>query len=87
MENWSPRTLVKTGFCRVDDDGKIVSIWNFGDLDEVLNRIKSDEECEGSPDRVLLQLSQEVEDNVDDTTCWPVINIDRSFVEPTGLHG
>lgn len=37
----SPRTSVRFGFSRVTDDGKIVLIWNFGDLEDALNCIDS----------------------------------------------
>ena len=40
MEGWSPRTLVRTGFCRVDSNGRIVSIWNFSELDDHLRSIE-----------------------------------------------
>ena len=39
MENWSPRTKLRVGLCTLDDDGNIVSIWNFGEWGEVLNGI------------------------------------------------
>ena len=44
MENWSPNTLVKYGFSQIDDDGKIVSIWNFPDFDEALKEIEMHDE-------------------------------------------
>ena len=52
----SPRTSVRYGFSRVTDDGKIVSIWNFGDLEDALN-------CIDSP---RSDLSIENVENVDD---------------------
>lgn len=42
IEGWSPGTLVRYGFCRVDSHGDVVSIWNFRELDEALNGIDSD---------------------------------------------
>lgn len=44
MEEWSPRTKLKYGLCTEDEDGNIVSVWNFGELDNVLNEIDSDVE-------------------------------------------
>ncbi|KAG0597035.1 hypothetical protein M758_UG306100 [Ceratodon purpureus] len=46
MERWSPRTLVRYGFCREDEAGNIVSVWNWGELEEVLNGIESSEDEE-----------------------------------------
>ena len=48
-EGWSPERLIKYGFRRRDDSGNIVSIWNFGELDDVLRKIDNDEKdlCEG----------------------------------------
>ncbi|KAG0594144.1 hypothetical protein M758_UG051800 [Ceratodon purpureus] len=43
MEDWSPGTLVRTGFCCVDDYGNVVSIWNFGDLEDALRGVDSSE--------------------------------------------
>lgn len=48
MDSWSPRTKLKYGLCQLDDSGKIVSIWNFGDLDEVLREF---DECGESSDQ------------------------------------
>ncbi|KAG0597375.1 hypothetical protein M758_UG332800 [Ceratodon purpureus] len=44
MGRWSPRTKLKYGLCRLDSNGKTVSIWNFGDLDEALKETKTTEE-------------------------------------------
>ena len=51
MEGWSPRTLLRYGFCQEDEARNIVSMWNFAELDEALNRIESskDEEVIPSP--------------------------------------
>ena len=38
--------MVKYGFSRVDSNGDIVSIWNFGDLDRLLRETESDEEVD-----------------------------------------
>ena len=39
----SPRTKLRVGLCTLDDNGDIVSIWNFGDLEDVLNDLDSNE--------------------------------------------
>ena len=39
MENWSPQTKLRVGLSTLDDNGNIVSIWNFGDWGETLNDI------------------------------------------------
>ena len=44
MDQWSPNTMVKYGLSRVDSNGDIVSIWNFGELDRALREIQSDDE-------------------------------------------
>ncbi|KAG0595440.1 hypothetical protein M758_UG166700 [Ceratodon purpureus] len=43
MGGWSPQTLVRYGFCREDVDGRIVSIWNSGELEDVLRDIEDGE--------------------------------------------
>ena len=48
MEGWSPRTLVRYGFCVEDDDGKIVSVWNFGELGELLRDFEDIEDVDSS---------------------------------------
>lgn len=49
MEGWSPRTLLRYGFCREDTNGNIVSVWNWGELDRDLREIESDGESEMDP--------------------------------------
>ena len=44
MENWSRATSVRYGFSRVDSYGNVVSIWNFGDLEDVLKDVDMREE-------------------------------------------
>ena len=44
MEDWSPSTMVRYGFSRVDDNGDIVSIWNFAELDRHLKEVESGED-------------------------------------------
>ena len=56
MEGWSPRTLLRYGFCQEDEAGNIVSIWNFQQLDEALAGIVSsdDDEDNGTNDPALI---------------------------------
>ncbi|KAG0573847.1 hypothetical protein KC19_VG214700 [Ceratodon purpureus] len=42
MDGWSQATLVRTGFGRYDEGGNLVSIWNFGELDNILGEIDSE---------------------------------------------
>lgn len=44
MEGWSPQTKLRTGLCRLDSFGRIVSIWNWPDeLQEVPDRVEDAE--------------------------------------------
>lgn len=51
-EGWSPRTLVRYGFCREDEAGNILCIWNFSELDAALKGIESDDDAEDCPSEV-----------------------------------
>ncbi|KAG0594117.1 hypothetical protein M758_UG049400 [Ceratodon purpureus] len=53
MEGWSPQTLHNLRFCMLDEEGNSVSVWNFGDLEELLRDFEDPEECEGSPVTVV----------------------------------
>ncbi|KAG0571583.1 hypothetical protein KC19_VG024300 [Ceratodon purpureus] len=44
MESWSPQTKLKYGLCTLDDTGRIASIWNFPDFNELLREIDEGEE-------------------------------------------
>ena len=53
MDTWSPRMMVRYGLSRVDSTGKIVSVWNFGDLQEVLDSVDSVESAELGEDNCV----------------------------------
>ncbi|KAG0573178.1 hypothetical protein KC19_VG155100 [Ceratodon purpureus] len=59
MEGWSPQTLLRTGFCRLDDDDNIVDVWNFREMHDHLNSIDSGDEREenSSPDNGTRELA------------------------------
>ena len=41
MDSYSPRTSVRYGLSRINSEGNIVDVWNFGDLEAALNSIDS----------------------------------------------
>ena len=49
MESWSPRTKLRVGLCTLDDEGRIVSVWNFGDWGEELDSIEDPQPIEPLP--------------------------------------
>ncbi|KAG0594982.1 hypothetical protein M758_UG128500 [Ceratodon purpureus] len=53
MEGWSPQTLHNLRFCMLDEEGNTVSVWNFGDLEEVLRDFEAPDECEDSPETLV----------------------------------
>ena len=63
MEDWSPRTLVRYGFCCEDEEGNIVSVWNFAELDEALRGIDS-----GSDDEEVIGTGTLTVDVIDDAS-------------------
>ena len=61
--SWSPQTSLRYGFSTLDDNGNIVSVWNFGDWGETLREIYSDEE---SLDKGCVAVKEGVVDAVED---------------------
>ena len=53
MEPMSPQTMLRVGLCTLDDEGNIVSIWNFGEWGRVLNDIESPDVMQNSNAGIL----------------------------------
>ncbi|KAG0573466.1 hypothetical protein KC19_VG180800 [Ceratodon purpureus] len=50
MDAWSPATKLRVGLSCLDDDGNIVSVWNFGELGDLLRDFSDTEGSEGQFD-------------------------------------
>ncbi|KAG0572854.1 hypothetical protein KC19_VG130300 [Ceratodon purpureus] len=61
MDQWSPRTKLRYGLCVEDDQGNIVSVWNFGELDDLLRDFESDDDSEVQRDVYLSENGAELE--------------------------
>lgn len=87
MEDWSPETLVKYGFCRKDSEGKIVSVWNFAELHEALARATPTEESGDVRERGLQLCDQGGEQSVLNSAVVPrQLSTEAAFTN-SGLDG
>ncbi|KAG0594466.1 hypothetical protein M758_UG079900 [Ceratodon purpureus] len=79
MDGWSPRTLVRYRFSREDENVNVISVWNWGELEEALEEIDSSDD-----DKDVLRLG--TTDGVD-TLVLPVdgsvVAVTRELESPT----